>query len=148
MRVAALFEVGDKNRAEEMIQASEKNGVKIVGLAVDIQCFLEAEKESDLAKPNGKAENGPIVSKPKLRRPPRPLYPEGARENGEQGLVVLEIIVTRSGTVECARSLKGLPFDLTEAALVAVKRAKYEPALKDGEPVAVYFKSAVSFFIE
>jgi TonB family protein len=149
MQVAAHYQLGDKKEAEQLLQLFGKSGLKTDELAADIRCFLEAEQRSEPLRPKYLTEGGgETIKKPIRRRSPRPLYPESARKNGEQGLVVFEVIVSTRGAVECARPLKGLPYGLTEAALAAVRRWKYDPAQIDGEPVSVYFKAAASFFIE
>ena len=45
----------------------------------------------------------------------------------------------------CAGALTGLPHGLTESAEEAVRQWKFEPALRDGEPVAVIYYLTVSF---
>ncbi len=44
--------------------------------------------------------------------------------------------------------LKGLPSGLTEAAVEAVPKWRFEPATLEGNPVAVYYLVTVSFSVQ
>jgi len=79
-------------------------------------------------------EATPPVESPDNRRPE---YPEAARAAGQEGLVILKIVVTETGRVGNIQVLKGdAPF--VEAALLAVKSYRYEPATLAGRPIAVF----------
>jgi periplasmic protein TonB len=67
----------------------------------------------------------------------KPRYPESARRRGIEGTVLLKMRITAQGRVEdvqVARSA-GHP-DLDESAMEAVRRWRFEPARRNGEPVA------------
>jgi protein TonB len=66
-----------------------------------------------------------------------PVYPADKKAEGVEGLVVLKIVITESGAVGDVQVLKGdEPF--VSAAVSAVRRWRYSPALVDGQPVASY----------
>ncbi|MGH7197568.1 MAG: TonB family protein [Candidatus Omnitrophota bacterium] len=68
-------------------------------------------------------------AKPNYLKNPPPLYPEAARRLGQEGLVVLEVRVSRSGlpdTVEVKQS-SGYRL-LDETAVKSVRRWKFHPA--------------------
>ncbi len=81
---------------------------------------------------------------PEDAQPPRelaenaqPEFPESARARGQEGLVILKIVVNEDGGVGAIQVLKGdEPF--VGAALKAVKGWRYAPALVEGRPTAVY----------
>lgn len=74
----------------------------------------------------------------------KPEYPEMARKSRAEGKVILEIVVGRTGEVETVKVLKSQPlFD--QAAIEAVTRWKYQPALQSGRPVRVYLTVIVDF---
>lgn len=75
----------------------------------------------------------------------KPDYPDHAKHDGKEGKVLLEIVVNKEGDVETdMRVLKSNPlFD--DAAILAVRQWKYEPALKDGQAVRVYLTVLVEF---
>ncbi len=76
-----------------------------------------------------------------------PEYPEDARRARVAGNVILEAVIYRDGSVGELRVVtstrSGLGFE--EAAIAAVRRWRYLPALQDGEPVDVYFTVLVDF---
>lgn len=85
------------------------------------------------------------VSPPKRVFYVQPVYPEAARAARAEGTVILEVVVGRTGAVEEARVLKSSPLFDT-AAVEAVKRWKYEPALLGGsKPVRVFMTVRVEF---
>lgn len=87
-------------------------------------------------------------------RPPRPIkvtkpeYDKQAFEAAMEGTVVVEIIINRTGHVDCARALTSLPgTGLDAEALRAVHEWRFEPAMKDGSPVAALAHAPVRFRI-
>jgi len=73
-----------------------------------------------------------------------PVYPELARQARIQGVVVLEVEITKEGSVDNVRVLSGHPL-LTQAALDAVKQWRYKPTLLNNEPVPVVTTVMVNF---
>ncbi|HET9451712.1 MAG TPA: TonB family protein [Aggregicoccus sp.] len=67
----------------------------------------------------------------------QPEFPRAARASGMEGLVILKIVVTESGTVGEVQLMRGEePF--ASAALAAVRSWRYRPALVEGRPTSVY----------
>ena len=65
-----------------------------------------------------------------------PQYPPRAAERGTEGWVELRFSISASGTVEDAEVTKSHPGKVFDrAALRAVRRWKYNPKIKDGNPV-------------
>jgi TonB family protein len=58
---------------------------------------------------------------------------------------VVEMIATPEGKVRDLKIAKSLDKDLDKQALAAVSTWKFEPATKDGKPVAVHLKAEVDF---
>ena len=79
---------------------------------------------------------GGSVQAGKVLSQPGPAYPAVARAAGIQGLVRLEAVITKDGTVRDLKVLSGNQV-LAEAALDAVRRWRYQPAKLDGEPIEV-----------
>jgi TonB family protein len=88
------------------------------------------------------------VLAPKRVFAPQPEYPEEARLARVQGVVILETIIDTLGAVTKVKVLKGLPAGLTEAAVKAVSDWRFNPAMLNGEPVAVYYLVTVSFTVQ
>ena len=74
----------------------------------------------------------------------RPRYPEFAIQHHVQGSVHVKIAIDAGGRVQQAEVLDGSPV-LRQAALDAVKRWVYKPALLDGKPVPFDLKATVNF---
>jgi TonB family protein len=73
-----------------------------------------------------------------------PVYPEAARKEGLQGLVVLDAVIAPDGSVKRLRPVSG-PDLLAQSATVAVRSWKFEPFLSSGKPVEVETTIAVEF---
>jgi TonB family protein len=58
---------------------------------------------------------------------------------------VVSIVVTDEGKVRDAQIASGLDKDLDKQALKAVSAWRFEPATKDGKPVAVRIKVEVDY---
>ncbi len=65
-----------------------------------------------------------------------PVYPMIARETRTEGVVVLQAMISKSGTIENLRVESGHPM-LQQAALDAVSNWRYRPFLLNGQPVEV-----------
>jgi len=73
-----------------------------------------------------------------------PIYPPLARQARIQGVVVMEAVISKEGSIESLRVVTGHPL-LNQAALDAVKQWKYRPTLLNGEPVEVITTVTVMF---
>jgi len=76
-----------------------------------------------------------------------PGYPEAARNEGLQGLVVLDALIAPDGGVKRLRPVSG-PNLLAQSATEAVKSWKFEPYLSGGKPVEVETTIAVEFRLD
>jgi TonB family protein len=85
------------------------------------------------------------VSAPVALYRPDPDYSEEARKAKYQGVVVLGLVVDSSGRPRDVRVARSLGMGLDEKAIEAVRQWKFEPAKKDGSPVAVQINVEVSF---
>ena len=81
---------------------------------------------------------GMVISKP------TPVYPADALQADVQGTVILEVVISRAGTVETVKAVSG-PALLFRAAIDAVRTWKYRPYLLDGTPVEVQSTVEIDF---
>jgi protein TonB len=101
----------------------------------------------------GSVEQDPIVmnaevQKPVLIKKVIPVYPPAALRGRIQGVVLLQAVISKTGSVEDVTLLQSTNRLLTQAAIDAVKQWEYKPALLQGRPVRVYFNVTVEFRIE
>ena len=73
-----------------------------------------------------------------------PTYPDEARDAKVQGMVVVQALVGRDGSVKDVRMQKSIP-PLDAAAMACVRQWKFKPATAKGEPVAVWVTIPVRF---
>jgi len=85
------------------------------------------------------------VSAPRALDTPDPEYSEEARKAKYQGVVVLWLIVGPDGKPRDIRVSRPLGMGLDQKAIEAVQRWRFEPAMKDGRPVAVQINVEVNF---
>ncbi len=85
------------------------------------------------------------VSAPRAIFAPDPEYSEEARKAKYQGTCVLWLVVAPDGRTRDIRVARTLGLGLDQQAIEAVKQWKFEPAMKDGKPVAVQVNVEVTF---
>lgn len=86
----------------------------------------------------GQVEAARIISQPK------PDYPPLAKMARISGVVRLEAVISKDGTIQDLKMISGHPL-LVKAALEAVSRWRYQPTLLNGEPVEVVTEIDVNF---
>jgi TonB family protein len=114
---------------------------------------------SDNANPNVSSDARPIPDIPKIRHlpanlmegyllsAPRPQYPRLARNTRIEGIVTLEVTISRTGSIETLHVIKG-PSPLRSSAVDAVRYWRYKPYSVDGRPVEVVTTVNVHFTLK
>lgn len=87
------------------------------------------------------------VSAPRAIFDPEPEYSEEARKAKYQGTVVVRCVVGPDGRVRDIQLPRALGMGLDEKVIEKVKTWKFEPAKKDGQPVAVAVNIEVNFHL-
>ena len=64
-------------------------------------------------------------------------YTEEARLNKVEGTVQLTIVFGADGRIHDIRTVRGLPYGLTETSIEAAQKIRFHPAVQDGKPVSV-----------
>ena len=87
---------------------------------------------------------------PQLVKRVQPVYPEMARQAAVGGKVIVQFYVDKKGDVKQAKIIKADPKGLgfEEAAVEAVMKWKFTPALQRENPVGVWVAQTISFTVE
>jgi TonB family protein len=91
---------------------------------------------------------GGNITEPVKISGPTPVYPEAARRARIQGVVVLECTIGKDGGVQNVKVLRGLPLGLTETAVEAVQKWRFQPSTLNGKPVEVLYILTVRFNLQ
>src|SRR2546422_2687560 len=118
-----------------------------------VLCVLVAHGQTqppdnaDAAKtaPTGAFRVGGGVSAPKEIHAPDPEYSDEARKAKLQGTCVLLVIIGPDGLAHDIKVTNTLGLGLDEKAIEAVRKWRFEPAMKDGKPVNVLISVQVNF---
>jgi TonB family protein len=94
---------------------------------------------------------GGVIELKDLEKPPKlikkvdPVYPEEAKKQGIQGVVVIEATTDEQGNVIQTEILKSESSLLNQPAVDALRQWKYEPVYKEGKPVGITFTVTITF---
>lgn len=107
---------------------------------------------------NSKAAPSPAPAPPLLVLPssdadylqnPKPPYPSLSKRLGEQGKVMVRVLIGVDGTAQKTEIKQSSGFDrLDQAALATVLRWRYVPGKRAGVPEAMWFNVPISFVLE
>ncbi len=112
------------------------------GRVVDESATAAAPPSRPAPKPVHLPEDGVPPKALPTNLPPE--FPSEARAKGQEGMVIIRLVVSAAGEVSKVELLKGNePF--ASAALAAVKTWRYQPALSGGQPIAVFQTLRIPF---
>jgi protein TonB len=94
--------------------------------------------------PPGSADSEPELLGDEVKVP----YPEEARRNDIEGSVRLKVTLDAKGLVENVVVISGPGYGLNEAAREALRRFRFKPATKGGEPVGYTFIYTYTFLLD
>jgi protein TonB len=111
--------------------------------AVDVASSPELTAAPPAAAPAaGAAESAP--TSPVCLKCPPPAYPMIALRLKRQGTVVLRVLIDENGRVKQVLVVTGVE-QLTEAAVAAVRKWTYRPALRQAAPVQAWLEVPIRF---
>lgn len=92
----------------------------------------------------------PDVVKPEIVNRVHPAYPRMAQQKKVEGTVIISVLISESGDVADARVLRsaGGSSGLNEAALSAVRKWRFRPAVKEGKRVKVWMTYPIVFKLQ
>lgn len=124
---------------------------KVTEEAVEPQIL---RKEIVVANPPLQIQNMPLRGavtevKPNYMRNPAPVYPREARQNGWEGVVLLEVLVNKSGETGDVIIKQSSGYNsLDRAALQAVKSWRFRPARLENRPIESSVQIPIRFKME
>lgn len=89
----------------------------------------------------------PYDEAPKMLSTIKVVYPKEAKKNGIDGIVTVSVLISKTGLVEEAEIVDGIP-ELNESAIKAIKKVKFKPGKHKGKPVNVWMDVPVRFIID
>ena len=120
--------------------------------AEETEAAKEAKKTEEPPRPASVATAAAAPRQARVDAPVRPKkaikpdYPKGARQRGEQGNVVLEILVNEAGRVDDVKVVTSSGFsELDEAAIRAARAARFTPAKRGRAAVASSARLTLEF---
>ena len=122
----------------------ETSGIDSIVGALDVPSAVVDAPPPPAVAPAGPIKIGGTIKAPARTKYVMPEYPELARRNRVQGVVILEAIIGTDGKVENARVLRSSPL-LDQSALAAVREWEYTPTLLNGRPTPVIMTVTVVF---
>jgi TonB family protein len=90
----------------------------------------------------------PVITPPKLKKFVEATYPAEALAQNLTARVEIELIVAATGLVQDAKITTPVGNGFDEAALEAVKQFEFEPATRDGQPIAARIRYPYVFEIK
>ena len=77
-----------------------------------------------------------------------PDVPESFARTGNPGLVTVSFTVDDKGNVQDPTIVKSSHSELEEPALIAIRKWRFKPARKDGNPVAMHVAIPIKFSVQ
>jgi TonB family protein len=108
----------------------------------ELESGLKSEGRAPAEKPQAQVP-AEVMEKLLVHRV-EPVYPAEARQARLEGIIALDVVVGRDGSVETMRPLNG-PEVLARAAMDALRWWKFEPYRVNGDPAVVETTVAVEF---
>ena len=131
---------------------SNPGGIGYVPAGTDLPSGVRALQVTDLGGAAGGEEQvytleaGMTLPEPIVK--PEPAYTDAARRARIEGTVTVEATIDKQGNVVGAKVLEALPMGLDRSALTAVRKWKFKPATRNGQPVAVKYVLSVKFSLQ
>jgi protein TonB len=86
-----------------------------------------------------------LERRPEVLNTVPPAYPEALRKARVEGAVTLAFVLNESGRVVDPRVENATHKEFEAAALEAIRKWKFKPGLKDGQPVRTYLRQTIRF---
>ncbi len=139
-RVMAILESGVNRRG--VSQAAVLAAMLVMVLVWPLAAARPAAAPQEPQQP---IRVGGTIKPPVKTKDVRPIYPDAAKAEGRQGVVIIEALVGADGTVTKTMVVRGVGDDLDAAAIEAVRQWEYTPTTLNGVAVPVIMTVTVNF---
>jgi TonB family protein len=123
-------------------KAAVHRSLVIAAALLGAHALVEARAPQKPQKPPSRV--GGKIGAPRKTKDVKPVYPPAARSAHVQGVVIIEVTISPTGTVQHPRVLRSIPM-LDAAALDAVRQWEFTPTLVNGVPTPVRLTLTVNF---
>jgi len=139
-----VFEEGDRQLSDTSVSVplGRRSVVGALDGAAAPYLFLVIEPPSK--RPLTVSETSQVTP-PRRLSGPAPSYPEDARKERIEGVVILQAVIAKDGSVAQTRVLRSLSPSLDRASEEAIRKWTFAPATLDGKPVSVFYNLTVNF---
>lgn len=96
---------------------------------------VRPSQNGEVSKPSPQTAGSGL--RPTITYKEKAKYTRNAREMGIQGPLALSVVLRRDGSITDIRVIQGLPCGLIETGIEAVRKIKFQPGTKDGQPANV-----------
>ena len=117
--------------------------ILIASCILALPCIAASQERPS---PDGPYIIGNGVKAPVVLSQPLPAYTEAARASRIEGIVLIQAVIRKDGTVDNFKVLRGLGYGLDESAIKTIaEKWRFQPGTYNGVPVDVQANIEVSF---
>jgi len=139
-RVASL--IRGANMSKRRFIASLATMASVVAMTAALTLW-----QFPLAAAEQPEKNDGNVVQPQLLTKVMPVYPPEAKAAGIDGMVILEVMLDKTGHPESVKAVEG-PKELMQSAVDAVEQWTWSPATHNGEPVSVKSRVQINYTLD
>lgn len=125
-----------KGSDSEKFREAQKRFSELLTKYQESSQMREAQKLFESQKLLEQYRDATQTRRPRVIHRVEPVYPADAREKNIKGSVVLTMVVDREGQPQDIKIWRSLYPSMDQAAIEAARQMRFEPALKDGQPVS------------
>jgi TonB family protein len=114
----------------------------------EMEKLYTAERDREVQKSIAEMQKSETDRKAKLIYKVEPEYTEDARANKIEGSVLLGVTVNHEGVAQTIEVKRSLYPSLDQAAVEAVRKWRFAPGIKDGQPVSTWMTVEVYFSLD
>ncbi|MFS8087218.1 MAG: TonB family protein, partial [Acidobacteriota bacterium] len=114
----------------------------------EMEKLYTADREREVQKSIAEMQKAETDRKAKLIYKVEPSYTEEARRKNIEGSVLLGLTIDHEGLPQNIQVKRSLEPSLDNAAIEAVRKWRFLPAIKDGQPVSMYITAEVYFRLD